>query len=141
MPSINLHHPIWITVEPLDKAATVADSNAREAIQIIGRKPTLRILAQIEYREYASHGTSAEYDRGGLKEDEEGYILIRTVDRKSLGWEPQIGDKIAERGTDGGAPDSSPVYVVRLKPTMHYPIIGPLGLKLYFSDRGPSHGG
>jgi hypothetical protein len=141
MPSITLLHPVPIQVQPIDRDSTISDDDAREPIQIVNRATTISLAAQVEYREFATHGTLAEYDEGGLLEGEAGYVAIRTVDFLAASWTPAIGDRISIIGTGTLSPKTSKVYVTRLKPFAHYPVVGALGLKLYFTDRKPSHNG
>jgi hypothetical protein len=130
-----------ISVQPIDRSNTISDDDAREPIQIVKRVADISIMAQVEYREFATHGTLAQFDEGGLLEGEAGYVAIRTVDYLAASWTPAIGDRISVIGTDTLAEKTSKVYVTRLKPFAHYPIVGALGLKLYFTDRKPSHNG
>ena len=136
---MNLIHPISIRVQPISRPTTSVDQRAREEVQIIDRLPAFTIPAQVEYREFATHGKLAHFTRGGLQEGELGYVALRTVDVQAASWVPAIGDRFTELGIDTLAPRTLKVYVVRIKPFAHYPVVGYLGIKCYFSDREPSH--
>lgn len=130
-----LHHPVPIVVTSTDHASTIYDANAREEIQIVGYDAGITIAAQMEYREFASHGEVSQMDRAGLMSNEAGYALVRAVDLATVGWTPKMHDRITSIA--GVAAD---VYITRIKPAGHYPAYGPTLFKLYFEDRKPARG-
>lgn len=131
----NLHHPVPIIAEPLDRGATFYDENMREEIQIVGYSAQVNMVAQVEYREFASFGLTAQKDRAGLMENEAGYLLVRTIDLAEKSWTPKQYDRIVSIA--GGEVD---VFITRIKPTAHYHG-APTLYKLYFEDRKPARGG
>lgn len=144
MPQPNLLHPINVVIEPLANAAneTIFDTNAREQVQIVGRKPTVRLAAQVEYRDFVQHGQAdARYMHEGFVGEERGYILIRYIDARAKSYTPRIGDRIVMIGEESLEPQSMMTYVHRLKPTIHYPRLGKTAVKLYFADRKPAING
>lgn len=142
MPQPTLHHPLNVVIEPLATDETIYDTNAREQIQIVGRKPTVRIQAQIEYRDFVQHGQSeARYKREGFFGEERGYLLIRYIDARAKSYTPAIGDKIVMIGDGSLEPLATSAFVHRLKPTIHYPRLGRTAVKLYFADRKPAING
>lgn len=142
MPQPTLHHPLNVVIEPLDTGETIYDTNAREQIQVVGRKATVRIQAQVEYRDFVQHGQAdARYTHQGYFGEERGYILIRYIDANAKSYTPQIGDKIIMIGEGSLTPQTMITFVHRLKPTIHYPRLGKTAVKLYFADRKPAING
>lgn len=143
MPYPKLLHPLNIEIQPLDVGNTIYDQVAREEIQIVGRQNSIIIPAQMEFRDSANDAIGdSKYTPAGLTPTEKGYALILTRTRSIIAptWEPRIGDRIARLGVGSETEISLNVYVSRTKQSMHYPRYGYCGLKLFFSDRKPSHG-
>ena len=137
-----LLHPLTVVIEPLDVGSTLYDENAREQIQIVGRKLAVEISAQVEYRDFVQHGQAeARYDAGGYMGEEKGYILVRYIDAKAKSYEPRAGDKITMIGKGSITPQPMTTFVHRIKPTIHKRRLGKTAVKLYFADRKPAING
>ena len=124
-----LLHPVPVLLEQIDTSTTLYDEDAREPIQQAAHKTVVELSGQVKY------GSSKEqsYELGGIRENERGYVLFRTVDLEAKSVTLQLNDRITKIGNV--THDS---YIVRLEPAMHYPAHGNTGLKAYFSDRAPS---
>ncbi len=123
-------HFVAITVEQIDRAATIFDPDAREPIQHANRKTQTIIPGQ-------PHWGSLErlrVEAGGPSSDAQGWVTFRFHDLDALGLSLQINDRFVQMGRL-----STEVYIVRLEPKAPYPDQnGASLLRAWFADRAPS---
>lgn len=124
-----LIHPVPITIQTLDRSATVMDDDLREAVQTEARATSVVCPGQVSWGKDESMSVRPE----GVKEDSDGYVLFRFVDLRAKG----ITIKREDRFTKLGTVDVD-IYVVSVQPLGHYPDLGGPGLvKAFFKDRQP----
>lgn len=140
MPLPNLINPVLVTVEQIDRAATIQDPEAREPLQTAARRTAFQILAQFRFEPMPGGPGSAAtlQTRGeGLVEQAIGYVLFRKADLDSHvdgPFEIQLNDRI----TQDGHMTNLDYYVVRIQPRGHYgDQNGPSLIKAWFTDRQP----
>lgn len=125
-----LLHPVDVQIEQINTGTTRYDEDAREPIQQAARNTTVTIKGQAKY----GSSKNADYESGGLRENERGYILFREKDLSAASVTLAINDRIKKVGRVNH--DS---YITRLEPTGHYGQFGGNTLvKAYFEDRQPS---
>lgn len=125
-----LLHPVDVRIEQIDTASTVYDEDAREPIQQAARATVVTVKGQAKY------GTAqeAEYEAGGLRQGERGYVLFREKDLSAASLTLNINDRFTKIGRV-----DHDVYISRLEPLGHYGRHGGNTLvKAYFADRQPS---
>ena len=126
----NLVHPIWVTVDKIDKTQTVYDTDAREPIRSAAHPVTVRIQAQHQ----PSGARALEVFPQGASDNVTGYILVQRADLTRLSWEPKRGDRITQIGIQVMSN-----YVVGTQPAAHYPDqSGYSLLRVFYADRNPS---
>ncbi len=140
----NLLNPVVSTIDRIDRTETQWDSIMRENINIIRRRPSFDIDAQIVYRKVFVKGSLDAPDMdgqmgeglGGAVLNSDGYILLRVKDLelKSLTMNDiERGDKI----TKIGQLDTN-YYVVGKRPAAQYSDQGGFTLiAVFFEDRNP----
>lgn len=128
-PYPNLIHPVAVTLEQIDRPATVYDENTRAPIQQAARKAAVTLSGQ------ASYGSAAGLMRKtyGLIKDESGYVTFSRRDLVSRSITLSIGDRITLIGNE-----SHDAYIVRLQPMGHYPEYGNTLVRAYYQDRKPA---
>lgn len=133
MPLPRLLHPINVTVQQIDRAATIYDEETREPVQVVERKVDKIVPGQILWGKEKALAATA----GGAEEQSEGYVLFRYIDLSAQSITLQQNDRIVKMGhldTD--------VYVVKLQPMGHYADQnGPALVRAYFASRQPSRQG
>lgn len=130
MPTPNLIHPVPVTIEQIDKPATLYDEDAREPIQFAARATSKTIAGQVKWGSQFDETTT----RVGTVEGASGYVLFRQIDLTAAGVELQLEDRFSRIGTR-----DTDVYITRLRPVGHYPDhSGHTMIKAFFDDRQPS---
>jgi hypothetical protein len=136
MPLPRLLHPVRTHIEPINKAQTTYDSDAREPIQNVTREARIVIPAQIEYRKNPNGTPGMEMPSmtpGGAFLMQVNYLLIRRKDADALGYSPAVSDRIAKIGHM-----DVDLYVKWMQPIAHYPDQNGWSLlRLYCQDREP----
>ena len=137
----NLIHPIDCVIEPIDKANSQRDSQAREPILTIrsggnkaeanARLPQVEIEAQVSWKQQEF----PDPERAGAVLTFDGYILVRHADLATAGWTPKRGDRVVQLGHQTGLN----VYLEHFKSMGHYPDQnGAALLKCFWSDKAPA---
>src|SRR4051812_18110415 len=133
MPLPNLIHRTNVTVQQIDRGATIYDEETREPVQQAERKVDTIVPGQILWGKQNSLSLMA----GGAEQASEGYVLFRYVDLRSKSMTLQQNDRFIKMGhldTD--------VYIVKLQPMGHYADQnGPALVRAYFASRQPSRQG
>lgn len=130
MPLPNLIHPIDITLEQLDTAATIFDPDAREPLQAAARSTSVLLKGQPRW----SSQKQLEVAGFGPADQVRGYVLFRYVDLNALSIVLKKNDRIIMQGQL-----VDEVYIVRIEPMAHYPDQnGASLLKAWFTDRLPA---
>ncbi len=140
----NLLNPVVSTIDRIDRTETQWDSIMRENINIIRRRPSFDIDAQIVYRKVFVKGSLDASDLdgpmgvglGGAIPNSDGYILVRVHDLALKGLtinDIERGDritKLAQLDVD--------YYVVGKRPAAQYSDQGGFTLvAVFFEDRNP----
>ena len=138
MPQPNLIHPLFCVIEPVDRASTDYDEDAREEVQVVARAEPVRIQGQLS----SSLRTIASApSRAGRNEEEDGYILFRRLDLKNKGLidaeERPFGFAVGDRITSI-ADVKVALYVIRAEPLGTYAPLGFTLVKAFCSDRKPA---
>jgi len=130
MPIPNLLHPVPIIIRLIEQAETFFDEDTREPVQMMARKPTVTLDAQVRW----PRSKDADPSMAGRVDESRGYVLLRKIDLDNASVSISIGDNIIKVGTI-----DHDLYVNELEPLGHY---GDQGghtmLKCYFNDRSPS---
>ena len=129
MPVPRLIHPVNITVQREDKAATIVDEDFREPVQKAARKTEFIAKGQVHW------GADEKLDPnfGGSREDSDGWVLFRYADLRAIGEEVKRGDRFTKLGLI-----DTDVYVVEVKPMGHWQDqSGATIMRAYFKDRQP----
>lgn len=121
----NLIHPIDVTIEQINRAATVYDEDAREPIQAAARSAAVVLPGQPNW----NAGKRLEPTAEGPVDKAQGYMLFRQVDLAAAGIALQINDRLRAQGRE--------LYIVRLQPMGHYDGVSKL-LRAWFADREPA---
>lgn len=125
-----LIHGVDITIEQIDRSATLYDEDAREPIQHAGRKTQVVVKGQPHWRSEER----LRVDAAGPTGDAQGWVTFRYADLDAQGIALEINDRIVKMGRT-----VTEVYVVRLEPKAQYPDQdGPSLLRVWFSDRRPA---
>jgi len=125
-----LIHPIPVTVERLNTAATVYDDDASEPVRQANRAVSYNLQAQVKWTTHDGDTPT----QAGLQDVESGYLLFRKVDCDAAGYTPTRRDRITRIGTL----TSMKLYIVGVKPRGHYPDQGGHSLwQCDFRDRAP----
>jgi len=91
----NLIFPVKVTIEKTDKSATVQDHLRREPINVMSRPSTFIIECQIKWANTATDkDNKTENTQPGVDDGQFGYIVVRTIDRKTKGVTIERGDRI-----------------------------------------------
>lgn len=131
MPIPRLIHKVRCVYRESRSAATAMDNDAREAIQSVGYGKETNIVGQPSFK---SLGDAAQYKRGGVQVETNGYILFRFVDLRSRRITLKTGDRFLQVGHF-----SVDIYVERLEPTAHYgDQNGATMVKAHCRDRMPA---
>lgn len=126
----NLLNAVWVTVEPVDLAASVFDREAREPRRTVRRKTSVRLRAQ----NHPIRLASPEILAMGFTEDVRGWLTVRPVDLARKAYAPHHGDCIVKIGTL-----TKELYLLLNEDMGHHTDIGGAGLlRLYYGDRRPS---
>ncbi|MGD9749387.1 MAG: hypothetical protein AB7W59_00165 [Acidimicrobiia bacterium] len=129
MPYPNLLHPVPISIQVLDRSATVMDPDLREPIQNEARAATASCPGQVAWG--SDQKLNARPD--GLKEDSDGYVLFRLADLAARSITLKRDDRFTRLGTI-----DVDVYVVKLQYMGHYAwSAGPTLVKAFFKDLQP----
>lgn len=133
MPLPNLLHPLTTDFQSFDPDNTIQDDGYNEPVQTVSYGEKFSVPGQWKW---FSSG-DLRMQKYGAEEGEDGYVLVRPIDLRSIGKEIKRGDRIIGYGS-GVARYDLDVYVVRVRPEGHYPSLnGPGLLKVFFSDRQP----
>lgn len=125
-----LIHPVPVVIEQIDRASTLYDSDAREAVTQAARDAGITIPGQVKW------GTQfgLEPTKTGPREDASGYVLFRRIDLDAASVTLQINDNIKKLGDV-----DADLYISRLEWIAHYPSAGgPTMVKAHFVDRQPA---
>jgi hypothetical protein len=124
-----LIHPVQITIEQVDKPATLYDKDAREPVQQVARKTPVTLPGQVSYGSSSDFSPSATGPQSG----EDGYVafLARELERRDVTL--VVGDRIRHIGKN-----EHDAYVTRVQPRGHYPEYGHTYIRAYFADRQPA---
>jgi hypothetical protein len=134
MPVPNLINFVDVTVEQIDKAATIYDPDSREPIQSAARAVPFTIKGRPKW---LSSKELQVMDQGAA-DQARGYVLFRVVDLVAQGVTIAIGDRVTVVGVAPGVTDQE-VYITRLQPTAYWADQGGHTLlKAWFTDREPS---
>jgi hypothetical protein len=126
-----LPHPTSVTIEPLDESVLIKDADAREVKRGERGGTPFTIDAQIKWNDFATPLVLAQ----GVREEFDGWILVRCCDMDDLGITIKRRDRITAMGT---LTDLS-LYILGSQPLGHYPDQGGHTLlRYYFSTRKPS---
>lgn len=133
MPLPRLLHPIQVTVQQIDRDATIYDEETREPVQKVQRKIDTTLSAQVSWGRTKDLNASA----GGVREEADGYVVFRYVDLAAKQITLQLNDRLIKMGhvvTD--------VYLIKLQPFGHYgDQNGPALIKAFFASRESSRQG
>lgn len=125
-----LIHPLRITIQPIDKATTTYDADAREPVREAKKKTPITLWAQNRVRRLAE----PELQAIGVVEDVRGWLTARKRDVDALSYVPKRGDLISQIGHR-----PTQVYVVWWEDMAHYTDQnGAALIRLYYSERRPS---
>ena len=131
---VRLIHPVSIIVQPLDKAASVWDSSAREPVARLRRAAPVTIDAQIHW---ARRDVTMPGPTGGVVQSA-CYLVFLLSDIEAATWTPAHGDKVTS--IDGAAhelyllgPGQQRGQYRRRTGTRHQII------RIYFTDRKQRH--
>jgi len=139
-----LQNPIDVTISRIDKNETIYDPITRENINIIRRRPPFNIKAQVVFRKVFTKGSldASDHDglfgegAGGVIDDSDGYVLLRTVDLAAQGLEFDDiihGDSITKLGQL-----TTNYFVMGKRPAAQYSDQGGFTLiAVFFEDRNP----
>lgn len=129
MPDPRLIHPIPVTLELLNSAATRFDPDTKEPIVSASRSEQ-KLQAQVRwFRKDQLRGRDT-----GPRREADGYLLFRASDLETKGITIKTGDKITRIGKQAYLH----LYVEELRPMGHYPDQGGAGLlRADFRDREP----
>ena len=132
MPTPDLIHPIPVTITPLNRTALIMDENAREPMHGSRAGTPFTVNAQIRWRDAYMPVPMAT----GVREEFDGYILVRTADLTALGQTIERGDQITRMGNMLDLD----VFVIDSEPTGHWPDQGGHTLmRYYFESRRPGY--
>lgn len=130
MPIPRLIHPVPVTIEQIDKSATIYDEDAREPIQFAARPVKKTLNGQVKWQSQFSESNT----RAGTIEGASGYVLFRQIDLTAKAIVLQLEDRLSRIGTR-----DTDVYITNLRPVGHYPDQGGhTMIKAFFDDRQPS---
>ena len=133
MPLPRLLHPVNITVQQIDRDATIYDEETREPVQKVSRNTDTVIPGQALWVRQKDMIASP----GGVREEAEGYVLFRYADLKRMGITLALNDRIIKVGHL-----AVDVYVIKLMPMAHYADQnGPALVRAYFASRESSRQG
>lgn len=121
----NLIHPVDVTIEQINRAATIYDDDAREPVQAAARKSQVVVPGQPRW----GSSRRLEATAGGPVDNATGYVLFRPIDLEAAGVDLQINDRLRFQGRE--------LYIVRLQPAGHYGGVSKL-TRAYFADREPA---
>lgn len=125
----SLIHRVWTEIQPIAKADTFFDTDAREPIRVAARGTTVGIWAQHQ----PSPEKAFEVYPQGVAENVRGYILLREVDMTAASYTPKRGDRIVKIGKRTTA-----LYVVGVQDCGHYEDQNGASLvRLFYADRRP----
>lgn len=128
-PYPRLLHPVTVSLEQIDRAATLYDDDTRAPLQQAAYKARLTISGQ------ASYGSSKDYAPRafGRLEQESGFVTFLQRDLEARSITLNIGDRIV---AIGNTPHN--VFITRLQPMGHYPEYGNTLVRAYYQDRQPA---
>lgn len=130
MPVPRLIHPVPVTIQQIDKSATIMDEDAREPIQSAARPVSKTLNGQVKWQSQFDEQNT----RVGTIESASGYVLFRQIDLTAKSIVLQNEDRISRIGTS-----DTDVYITNLRPVGHYPDQGGhTMIKAFFDDRQPS---
>jgi hypothetical protein len=130
VPIPTLLHPVPVTVQKLDRDATVFDADYKEQLQREARAEAVICPGQI----FWVQDQAKQLMPGGAREDSDGYVLFRYIDLQALDITIDREDRFTAFGST-----LVDVYVVKLTPMGHYADAGgPTLVKAWFKDRQPS---
>lgn len=134
MPIPRLIHPTTVTIEQLDRAATLYDDDAREPIGQAARKAPVVLQAQVLWGGGGAQEDSPDPQEAGIREKSSGYLLFRVVDLAAAAVTLQREDRITSIGILAGLN----LYLTEFHPMAYYPDQGGHTLlKCFFEDRAP----
>ncbi len=126
----SLIHPVPISIQQLNRAATLYDDDMREPVQQSVRAATTIVSGQVKW----GMDERFQSDRGGPIENSDGYVLFRLVDLTAVSITIKREDRFIRLGTI-----DVDVYVTGLRYEGHYDDVGgPTLVKAFFADRQPS---
>jgi hypothetical protein len=124
----NLLHPVDVVIEQHDESAQVFED--RE--QMHGQRSTTSITVSAQVR-WGSEAVMAAQS-SGIREEGDGYILVRKYDLDAAGVTVSLRDKIVSIGWQTGLE----LFIIREEPIATYPDQdGPTLIKYHFQDRTP----
>ncbi len=130
----NLIHPVPVTIQQFDIAATIQDDDYREPVQQAARKANVTIVrGQPKW----SGEKDLTYTKGGVQLKADGYVLFRYKDLEAASVELRDNDRFTLIGKQ-----VVDVYIVKLRPLGHYTDqSGETLVKAFFMDRQPARQG
>ena len=124
----DLIHEVDVVIEPVDKAATVYHSRAREPVKQVARSASVTVGAQVQWVKQDDGSPT----RGGAEEGSSGYLVFRRTDLEAKGYDPKRGDKVTSIDTQTGLQ----LFLMGREPAGHYGGTNKL-LLMNFGDRQP----
>ena len=131
----NLIHPIKVTIERMNTSEMVMDDDAREPIH--GARSASSDAVIIDAQIKIESEAAPDYEPGGPRQVESGYILCRTKDmdqKLGSGVIFKRGDRITKMGRRTGLD----LYITRHQPMGHWPDQqGTTIIRFYYEGRDP----
>ncbi len=102
-----LFTPEYVTILPINRAATVTDSLAQEPTAHLDRAAAIRILGQVD----ETNENARTPGQGGATLPDRVMITFKSTDLVRLGWTPANGDRLSKiEDKDGSNPREKNLY-------------------------------
>jgi len=124
---VRLLSPATMTVEAIDRAATLQDTRSREPVGNV-----VRTTFTIEAQRTNVHRQVPVFTQYGVDEQVRAWFTIRKEDADRIGYTPRRGDRVVKFGSL-----VTELYIVNTEPIAHYEG-GHNAWRLYASDRRPA---
>lgn len=99
VPPPRLINPEWVTIRPLDRAATVVDELAGEPYAHLARATEVRVLAQVDEGEALRRRPG----QGGATVPVAARLTFKRRDLEAAGYTPNEGDLVVKRTSRDGS--------------------------------------
>lgn len=99
VPPPRLINPEWVTIRPLNRAATVADDLAGEPYAHLARGADVRVLAQVDEGEAVRRRPG----QGGATVPVSARLTFKRRDLEAAGYTPGEGDLVVQRESRDGS--------------------------------------